>query len=65
MYNVDDIKKVRNINLTGIPKSVREILQECLIGSGLAYEIRDKVIIIKPDPNVNGADSELHKTIKK
>lgn len=65
LYNVDDIKKIRNINLSGIPKSVRAILQECLTESGLTYEIRDRVIIIKPDPNANSADSKLQRTIKK
>lgn len=49
LYNVDDIKEVKNVDLNGSAKSVKTILSDCLNGSGLTYEIRDKVIIIKPE----------------
>lgn len=48
LYNVDDIKKVKAISLSGPPRSVKQILTECLKESGLTYEIRDRLIIIKP-----------------
>ncbi|WP_421920944.1 SusC/RagA family TonB-linked outer membrane protein [Marinifilum sp.] len=51
LYNVGDIKKIKGLNLSGSPKSIKKILTECLLKTGLTYEIRDKVIIIKPKVN--------------
>jgi hypothetical protein len=48
LYNVDDIKGVNDVNISASPKSVQTILTDCLKNTGLTYEIRDEVIIIKP-----------------
>ncbi|WP_461641140.1 SusC/RagA family TonB-linked outer membrane protein [Labilibaculum euxinus] len=48
LYNVDDIKEVNNVTISASPKSVQTILTDCLKDTGLTYEIRDEVIIIKP-----------------
>ncbi|MGQ1911377.1 SusC/RagA family TonB-linked outer membrane protein [Marinifilum sp. RC60d5] len=48
LYNVDDIKKLKGLKLNGTPKSVEDILTDCLSKSGLTYEIRNRLIIIKP-----------------
>jgi TonB-linked SusC/RagA family outer membrane protein len=50
LYNVDDIVEVNNVNLNGTPQTVKAILEDCLEGSGLDYEMKDDVIIIKPAP---------------
>jgi TonB-linked SusC/RagA family outer membrane protein len=64
LYNVDDIKKVKGINLSGIPKSVKQILTEILSEVNLAYEIRDRVIIIKPDSHAKHKNSKAHKAVQ-
>lgn len=64
LYNVDDIKEVKNVDLNGSAKSVRTILSDCLDGSGLTYEIRDKVIIIKPEPK-SVAPQQQPKSVQK
>ncbi|MFA9370661.1 MAG: SusC/RagA family TonB-linked outer membrane protein [Labilibaculum antarcticum] len=48
LYNVDDIKDVNDVTISASPKSVKTILTDCLKNTGLTYEIRDEVIIIKP-----------------
>eukprot|EP01029_Cantina_marsupialis_P025443 TRINITY_DN673_c0_g2_i1.p1 TRINITY_DN673_c0_g2~~TRINITY_DN673_c0_g2_i1.p1 ORF type:complete len:1220 (+),score=191.72 TRINITY_DN673_c0_g2_i1:3859-7518(+) len=50
LYNVDDIVGISDVNLNGTPRTVKSILQDCLDGSGLTYEMKDEVIIIKPAP---------------
>lgn len=64
LYNVDDIKEVKNVDLNGSAKSVKTILSDCLDGSGLTYEIRDKVIIIKPEPK-SVAPQQQPKSVQK
>ncbi|WP_101261584.1 SusC/RagA family TonB-linked outer membrane protein [Labilibaculum filiforme] len=49
LYNVDDIKDVNNVTISAAPKSVKTILTDVLKDTGLTYEIRDEVIIIKPE----------------
>lgn len=49
LYNVDDIKEVNDVSISASPKSVQTILTDCLKNTGLTYEIRDEVIIIKPE----------------
>ncbi|NOU60855.1 SusC/RagA family TonB-linked outer membrane protein [Marinifilum caeruleilacunae] len=62
LYSVDDIKKVKGINLSGPPKSVKDILTQCLSESGLTYEIRDRLIIIKPESNGKTSDESGKKS---
>ena len=47
MYGSNDIQTVRNITLNEKDKSIREILDKCLRGTSLTYEISGKEIIIK------------------
>jgi len=56
LYNVDDIKNVKGLYLNGAPKSIKEILNECLIINKLTYEIRGHLIIIKPIQNPSKSD---------
>lgn len=49
LYNVDDIKEINDVTISASPKSVKTILTDCLKNTGLTYEIRDEVIIIKPE----------------
>ena len=47
MYGSNDIQAVNNITLNEKDKSIREILDKCLKGTNLTYEISGKEIIIK------------------
>lgn len=47
MYSNDDVREVRCKKLQVEDKGVNEIVERCLKGTGLTYEIADKVIIIK------------------
>lgn len=47
MYGSNDIQAVKNITLNEKDKSIREILDKCLRGTSLTYEISGKEIIIK------------------
>ena len=40
----------KDIKMTGEARSVKSILNDCLQDSGLTYEMKDEVIIIKPAP---------------
>lgn len=48
LYNLKDVRGVNNVNITKKTYEVGEILESCLTGTDLAYELRDNVIIIKP-----------------
>lgn len=56
LYNVDDVKKIKKVNLSESPKSVNQILVECLHQTELTYEIRDRVIILKQISDANLSD---------
>ena len=58
MYGSNDIQAVNNINLNEKDKSIREILDKCLKGTNLTYEISGKEIIIKQ------TDANKKRTIK-
>ena len=58
MYGSNDIQTVRNITLNEKDKSIREILDKCLRGTSLTYEISGKEIIIKQ------TDANKKRTIK-
>jgi len=49
VYNVDDIEKLKEISCEFSGSTVEEILNSCLKGTDMTYEVRDKVIIITPD----------------
>ncbi|MEN8156458.1 MAG: TonB-dependent receptor [Bacteroidota bacterium] len=48
VYNVDDVEALGKVscNFQGAP--VEEILDHCLLGTEMTYEVRDRVIIIVP-----------------
>ncbi|WP_372652560.1 SusC/RagA family TonB-linked outer membrane protein, partial [Draconibacterium sp.] len=48
VYNVNDIEKLDNISCSFSETTVEGILNECLEGTNMTYEVRDKVIIIVP-----------------
>lgn len=58
MYGSNDIQAVNNITLNEKDKSIREILDKCLKGTNLTYEISGKEIIIKQ------TDANKKRTIK-
>ena len=60
LYNVDDIKEINNVNISASPKSVKTILTDCLKDTGLTYEIRDEVIIIKPQAKKETSQKEIN-----
>ena len=47
VYTQKDVAGVKDITLRGKNKTVSEILDECLEGTNLTYEIIDKKIVIK------------------
>ena len=49
VYNVDDIENLKNVNCEFEGSTVEEILNSCLEGTNMTYEVRDKVIVIIPD----------------
>lgn len=55
VYNVDDIEKLKKIDCDFSVSTIEEILDHCLKGTNLSYEVRDKVIIIvsKEKPKTN------------
>jgi len=66
LYNVDDIRQIKkDVNLNGSARSVKSILNDCLEGSGLTYELKDQVIIIKPAPKTNTKDESTSIQTKK
>lgn len=48
LYSVEDVEKFDNISITNKDADIKEILDESLKGTNLEYQIKDKVIIIKP-----------------
>lgn len=48
VYNDDDIENLGKISVNVSKSTVEEILDHCLTGTGMTYEVRDKVIIIVP-----------------
>nr|WP_320022842.1 TonB-dependent receptor [uncultured Draconibacterium sp.] len=48
VYNVNDIEKLDNLSCSFSATTVEGILNECLEGTNMSYEVRDKVIIIVP-----------------
>ena len=48
VYNVDDIEDLKKINCDFSQSTVEEILDYCLKGKEMTYEVRDKVIVIVP-----------------
>ena len=51
MYGTTDIQAVKNLTLNEKDKTVNEILDRCLQGTNLTYEISGKEIIIKQADN--------------
>lgn len=60
VYNVDDIENLKEISCEFNGSTVEEILNACLEGTNMTYEIRDKVIILMPDisPKPNGEPAQ-------
>ena len=58
MYGTTDIQAVKNLTLNEKDKTVNEILDRCLQGTNLTYEISGKEIIIKQ------ADNGKKRTVK-
>ncbi|MBM6669671.1 SusC/RagA family TonB-linked outer membrane protein [Phocaeicola coprophilus] len=58
MYGTTDIQAVKNLTLNEKDKTVNEILDRCLQGTNLTYEISGKEIIIKQ------ADNDKKRTVK-
>lgn len=48
VYNDDDIENLGKISVNVSKSTVEEILDHCLAGTGMTFEVRDKVIIIVP-----------------
>jgi TonB-linked SusC/RagA family outer membrane protein len=48
VYNVDDIEDLKEIDCDFSQSTVEEILDYCLKGEDMTYEVRDKVIVIVP-----------------
>ncbi len=48
VYNVDDIENLKTLNCNFEESTVEEILNACLEGTNMTFEVRDKVIIIVP-----------------
>jgi TonB-linked SusC/RagA family outer membrane protein len=57
LFNVDEVEKLEEVELSSSPKTVENILDECLSGSGLSYEIKDQVVIIKSNPDIEQQSS--------
>lgn len=47
IYNIKDVKKVNKVSVSLTNAKVATVLTQCLAGTNLTYEIRDKSIIIK------------------
>lgn len=53
IYNDEDISAIQPISIEADDVSVQAVLNQCLLNSGLTYEVQDNVIIIKPAPLSN------------
>lgn len=49
LYNVDDVKNVKAISITTNEAKLQEVLNLGLSHTGLTYELRDNVVVIKPE----------------
>lgn len=49
VYNADEVQRIGRKDYKFRNAPIREVLDDCLKGSGLAYEIRDRHIIIRRD----------------
>lgn len=47
VYDLEDVEHIGNLNLTPESATVEEILDACLEGTNLNYEVYEKVVIIK------------------
>lgn len=51
MYATEDIENISNINVKAKNKTIAEIMDECLKGTNLTYEISGNAIVIKKRQN--------------
>lgn len=51
MYGTTDVQSVKNLTINEKDKSIKDILDKCLKGTNLTYEISDNEIIIKQKNN--------------
>ena len=52
VYDLEDVEGVNNISVNSENASIEEVLDECLEGSNLTYEIIDRVVVLKQKPDV-------------
>lgn len=55
LYKSSDVKDVKSIDADFENATVMEILDKCLEGTSLSYDVKDKVIVIHPIPYVKPA----------
>ena len=62
VYNLDDLQGVRVKSLDVKDATLEEVLDKCLKGTGVSYEIEDDVVIIRPERPVR---DEVKKVVLK
>jgi TonB-linked SusC/RagA family outer membrane protein len=50
LFNVDEVEKHGEVMVSSTSETIEHILDQCLADSGLSYEIKDEVVIIKSTP---------------
>lgn len=61
LYNDEDIANVAPVSINAQGANIDEVLEQCLKNTGLTYEIKDDVIIIKPAPVVQQPENVIVK----
>ena len=58
-YSTEEVRKIKDLDVNMENVTAEEVLDQCLIGTNLTYEIVHKAVIIKLSPSVKTIDSTL------
>lgn len=64
VYQDRQVAEVKNLKLNYVDTEISEVLDACLAGTGLGYQVVDKVIIIQQLPNAGQPDEKPSLTLK-